>query len=112
MDFKSFPKSKSGFNALLVFMDRLTKSTTSKKQAFNSKSPGNRWPNGDYMNQYIDQRLRPFINHFQDDWDEPMTMMDYAQASLPSDTTGFSPIEVELGYTPRASFDWSKPESR
>jgi transposase InsO family protein len=62
------------------------------------------------MNKYIYQRLRPFINHFQDDWDELMPMMDYAQASLPSDTTGFSPIEIELGYTPRATFDWSEPD--
>src|SRR5258706_1081805 len=32
------------------------------------------------MNQWIDQRLRPFVNYYQDNWSELMPIMDYAQA--------------------------------
>ena len=35
------------------------------------------------MNQWIDQRLRPFINYYQDNWSELIPIMDYAQATLP-----------------------------
>ena len=30
------------------------------------------------MNQYLDQRLRPFVNYYQDNWSEMLPMMDYA----------------------------------
>ena len=36
--------------------------------------------------------------------------MDYAQATLPHDSTGYAPIELELGYQPRTSFDWDIPK--
>jgi transposase InsO family protein len=58
------------------------------------------------VNQYLDQRLRPFVNYFQDNWSELLPLMDYAQATLPHDSTGFAPIQVEMGYLPRTSFDW------
>ena len=61
------------------------------------------------VNQYLDQRLRPFVNYFQDNWSELLPMMDYAQATLPHDSTGFAPIQVEMGYLPRTSFDWNRP---
>lgn len=35
------------------------------------------------MNQWIDQRLRPFVNYYQDNWSELIPIMDYAQATLP-----------------------------
>jgi hypothetical protein len=60
------------------------------------------------VNQYLDQRLRPFVNYFQDNWAELLPMMDYAQATLPHDSTGFAPIELEMGYLPRTSFDWNQ----
>jgi len=59
-------------------------------------------------NQYLDQRLRPFVNYFQDDWDELLPLVDYAQATLPHDSTGYAPIQLELGYLPRTSFDWDQ----
>jgi len=34
-------------------------------------------------------------------------MMDYAQATLPHDSTGYAPIQLEMGYLPRTSFDWA-----
>lgn len=64
------------------------------------------------VNQYLDQRLRPFVNYFQDNWAELLPMMDYAQATLPHDSTGFAPIQLELGYLPRTSFDWVEPDEK
>jgi transposase InsO family protein len=61
------------------------------------------------MNQWIDQRLRPFVNYYQDNWSELIPIMDYAQATLPQDSTTLPPIQIELGYVPRTSFDWSQP---
>jgi transposase InsO family protein len=60
------------------------------------------------MNQYLDQRLRPFVNHFQDDWSELLPAMDFAQAVLPHESTGMAPIEVETGHLPRMSYDWEE----
>jgi transposase InsO family protein len=62
------------------------------------------------VNQYLDQRLRPFVNYFQDNWSELLPLMDYAQATLPHDSTKFAPMELELGYQPRTSFDWQQPD--
>jgi len=58
------------------------------------------------VNQYLDQRLRPFVNYFQDNWDELLPMMDFAQACLMHEATGQSAFMTELGYEPRMSFDW------
>jgi transposase InsO family protein len=60
------------------------------------------------MNQYLDQRLRPFVNYYQDNWSELLPMMDYAQLTLPHSSLGMmSPFELLNGYPPRASFDWT-----
>jgi len=60
------------------------------------------------MNQYLDQRLRPFINYHQDNWSDLLPVMDYAQATLPHDSTGLAPFYIEFGYEPRTSFDWNQ----
>ena len=31
------------------------------------------------MNQYLQLRLRPFVNYYQDDWDELLPIVDHAQ---------------------------------
>ena len=62
-------------------------------------------------NQYMAQRLRPFVNYHQDDWSDYLAMVDFAFAALPQETTGASPFFVERGYKPRVSFDWKPPES-
>jgi transposase InsO family protein len=62
-------------------------------------------------NQYLDQRLRPFANYFQDNWSELLPIIDYAQATLPYDSTGYAPIQLEMGYLPCTSFDWTQPEA-
>src|SRR5258708_10186575 len=61
------------------------------------------------MNQYIDQRLRPFVNYYQDNWSKLLPIIDYAQATLPHESIGLSPFQVEFGYEPRTSFDWDRP---
>jgi hypothetical protein len=60
-------------------------------------------------NQWIDQRLRPFVNTFQDDWSSLIHQVDYTAANLPHDSTGLSPFQVELGYQPRMDIDWNRP---
>jgi transposase InsO family protein len=60
-------------------------------------------------NQYIDQRLRPFVNHYQDNWSDLLPVIDFAAAALPHDSTGISSFMAELGYEPRMSFDWNRP---
>jgi len=61
------------------------------------------------MNQYIDQRLRPFVNYYQNNWSELLPMLDYAQLTLPHESLGMSPFELQNGYLPRTSFDWDRP---
>jgi hypothetical protein len=61
------------------------------------------------MNQYLDQRLRPFVNYYQDNWSELLPIMDYAQLTLPHESIGMSPFELLNGYPPRTSFDWDTP---
>ncbi|BCR85209.1 uncharacterized protein ACHE_20667S [Aspergillus chevalieri] len=58
------------------------------------------------VNQHIVNRLRPFINRYQDNWSDLLPMIDFAAATLPSETTEASPFLVDCGYEPRTSFDW------
>jgi transposase InsO family protein len=162
MDFKSFPKSKSSYDAILVVVDRLGKrpisvpchkTATSKDLAamfithvwrhygppdtiVSDRGPqfiSSFWnefcailgiklklstaeqPQTDgqteIVNQYIDQRLRPFISYYQDDWDELLPIVDFAQASLTHETTGQSSFQTEMAFEPRTSFDWKEIQS-
>jgi predicted aspartyl protease len=61
------------------------------------------------MNQYIDQRLRPFISHYQDNWSSLMPMMDYVQLTMPHETIHMSPFELLKGHLPRSTWDWDRP---
>ncbi|KAI9039180.1 Retrovirus polyprotein [Aspergillus affinis] len=67
------------------------------------------------VNQYLAQKLRPFVNYYQDNWSELLPAMDFAYAVLEHESTGLSPFQVERDYEPRVSFDWvspSKPRDR
>lgn len=63
------------------------------------------------MNQYLDLRLRPFVNHFQDNWSSLLPLMDFAQLALHHDSINISPFELLFGRKPRLTFDWKAPTS-
>jgi hypothetical protein len=160
MDFKDFPTAQNGMDAVVVFIDRLSKrpisipcyqTCTAKDLAtlycvhvlryfgppdtiVSDRGPqfisafwnelnsllGTKLllstadhPQTDGQtenyNQWLDQRLRPFVNHHQDNWPELVHLVDYAAAVLPHESTGMSPFMVERGYEPRMSFDWDTP---
>ena len=58
------------------------------------------------MNQYLDQCLRPFVNYHQDNWSDLLPCMDWAQATLPHESTGLSPFEIEFGHQAAHHWDW------
>jgi hypothetical protein len=60
-------------------------------------------------NQYIDQRLCLFANHYQDNWSDLIYIVDFAAVALPHDSTGLSLFMTEMGYEPHTSFDWKRP---
>ena len=63
------------------------------------------------MNQYLDQRLRPFVNYYQDNWSELLPLMDYAQFTLPHSSIRMSGYELINGWLPQISFDWNTPQA-
>ena len=159
IDFKSFPKDKKGFDAIMVVVDRLGKRTisipcqkeinaqgmaelyydriwriygtpesvvsdrgpqfisvftqelcrlTGVKQKISTSGHPQTDGNTEIVNQWLDQRLRAFVSHYQDDWSRWLPAMDFAQAVLPHESTGMSPFELEFGYPPRMHFDWEE----
>ena len=62
------------------------------------------------VNQYLATKLRPYVNYYQDDWDNWLPMMDHAAGALENVSIGMTPFQVANGYEPRMSFDW-KPLS-
>lgn len=60
-------------------------------------------------NQYLQQRLRPYVNFAMDDWSEYLPIIDFAVSALPQDSVGMSPFMIKKGYQPRMSFDWKNP---
>lgn len=61
------------------------------------------------MNKYIDQRLRPFVSYYQDNWSDLLPMMDRAQSTLPHSSIGMAPYQLLFGSSPKQSWNW-KPE--
>ena len=60
------------------------------------------------LNQYIDQQLCSFVNHFQDNWSDLLPAMNFAQAILPHESTGMSPYELKLSQASRLHFNWKE----
>jgi hypothetical protein len=58
------------------------------------------------LNEWINQRLRPYVNHFQDNWSQAIPALDAVQMSLPHDSTGIQPHEVMFGFPMPLPFDW------
>lgn len=59
------------------------------------------------VNQAIINRLRIFVNFFQDNWSELMPMMDFAASCLPHESASLTPFYINNGFEPRTSFDWT-----
>ncbi len=57
------------------------------------------------MNQYLEQRLKPFVNYYQDNWSELLLMIDYAQLTLLHNSIGMSLFEAQNSFKARTSFD-------
>jgi hypothetical protein len=58
------------------------------------------------VNQFIQIKLRLFVNYFQDNWLELLLCIDFAIATQSHDAIGLASAEVDLGYLPRMIFDW------
>ena len=50
------------------------------------------------VNQYIDQRLCPFVNYYQDNWDELLPIVDFVQASLPHEAISQLLFQTEMAF--------------
>jgi hypothetical protein len=57
------------------------------------------------VNQFIQIKLRLFVDYFQDNWSELLPCIDFAIATQSHDAIGFAPAEVDLGYLPQMIFD-------
>jgi hypothetical protein len=62
------------------------------------------------MNRYIDQRLRPFVSYYQDNWSDLLPLMDRVQMTLPHSSIGMAPYRLKFGIDPRTSWDWNSPK--
>lgn len=58
------------------------------------------------LNQYINQRIRPFVSHSQDNWSRAIPALDAVQMCLPHKSTRFQPHEVLFGFPMPMPFDW------
>ena len=57
-------------------------------------------------NQWIEQYLRFWVNHQQDNWNHYLPLTEFAHNSWPNETMKQTPFEALMGYTPRAeTFD-------
>jgi len=99
--------SDRGGQFISAFTNELCK-LTGVKQHFASTYHAPTNGGVEIVNQYVDQRLRPFVNHYQDDWSDYLPAMDFAQATLKHESTGFAPYELELGFSPRLHFNWEE----
>ena len=63
------------------------------------------------MNQYLNQRLQPFVNYYQDNWSELLPIMNFAQMTLLYSSIEMSPFELINSYLTRTSFDWNTPQA-
>ena len=56
------------------------------------------------LNQYINQQLHPFVNHFQNNWSDLLPAMNFTQAVLTHKSTGMLPYKLELRQTSNLHF--------
>jgi hypothetical protein len=51
-------------------------------------------------NQWLEQYLRIYVNHAQDNWASFLPLAQFVHNSWASSTTGFSPFDLLIGFTP------------
>jgi transposase InsO family protein len=97
--------SDRGPQFIADYMDEMSKIMGVK---WKLSSPGHSQTAGqaEIMNQYLDQRLRPFINHYQDNWSDLLPAMDFVQNGTIHDSTGLQPHEVLTGFPMPKQWDW------
>ena len=58
----------------------------------------------EHTNQWLEQYLRFWVNHHQDNWRQLLPMAEYAHNSWRNETTKTTPYQTLMGYNPAA--DW------
>ena len=58
------------------------------------------------LNQWINQRLRIYVNHYQDNWSKFIPALDFVQNGTPHDSTGLEPHEVMMGCPMPQQWEW------
>ena len=56
-------------------------------------------------NQGMEKHLRAYVNHFQNDWIDLLSMAEFAANANPLATIKIPPFQATCGYVPRMSFD-------
>jgi transposase InsO family protein len=71
-------------------------------------SPGHSQTAGqvENLNQWINQRLRIYANHYQDNWSKFIPALDFVQNGTPHDSTGLEPHEVTMGFPMPQQWEW------
>ena len=75
--------------------------TSAKSTAFHPQSDGQ----SEISNQFIEQYLRAYTNHLQDDWVEWLPIAEFAANNHVSETTKMTPFFATYGYHPRMDFN-------
>ncbi|KAM4067924.1 hypothetical protein HRG_009748 [Hirsutella rhossiliensis] len=55
------------------------------------------------INQFLQTKLRPYLDYYQDNWSEMLPCLDFAHSTHPHESIGLAPAELEMGYLPRMS---------
>jgi hypothetical protein len=78
------------------FMERINQLTGTEHR---TGTPGQAATQGavEITNQYLDQRLRFYVNHYQDNWSELLPALDFAHNSTIHDSLQRAPHEVMFG---------------
>ena len=58
------------------------------------------------MNRMVENYLRCYCSHHQDNWDELLPAAEFAYNSAVSEDLGMSPFELDLGWNPKSPLDY------
>ena len=61
------------------------------------------------FNTTMEEYLRWYVNHHQDDWTDWLPLCEFATNNAVSETTQFSPFFTTFGRDPRINFDLDQP---